>query len=232
MKKSKVKSQKSKKITKRPKRRTLKTKKVIRKKVKKIVRKPAKGVRHNAKRPTSSRQRLGLQPSPRLRPTSRGASKKRIPVPKSIHFEASEFPYYSKNREWALAIILFGVVVGILAWWYKMWLLLVIIILAVIVMFQNANKRPKKLSGSINDVEVKFGNFIYPLVNYRSFWIVPDKNESQLYLRPIKKFANSTHIQIPNDRAIEIHQKLLSILPEEQSGGDAIISKINHWFRF
>jgi hypothetical protein len=204
------------------------------------IKNPARNATHSiaggqrSKSVKKNEKRVAKRPKRRTLTTKKVVRKrvKKISIPTTIRFEASEFPYYSKNREWALAILLFGTAVGVLAYWYKMWLLLIVIVLALFVIFQNANKRPKKLQGRVDETEIQFGEIIYPLVNYRSFWISPDKNESQLYLYPIKKFSNHTHIQIPNDRAIEIHQKLLSIIPEEQSMGNAIVSKINHWFRF
>lgn len=216
--KSKSKNQKVRKSPARPasgrrpkRRRTLKNPKTI---ARKRIRKPAQ---HRAKK-------IVRKKTTRMKP--------KIVIPQEISFEANEFPYYHKTQSWFVIVCILAILIIILSYIYHEWLLIVVVVLAAVVMFQNARKRPKKTLGKITNTEIQFKDQTYQLSAFRSFWIVPEKNECQLFLRPIQRFSSYLHIQVPNEIALAIHAKLLSIMPEERAVGDEIMSKIYGWFRF
>ncbi|HLC38925.1 MAG TPA: hypothetical protein VJJ80_02250 [Patescibacteria group bacterium] len=158
--------------------------------------------------------------------------KKHRPVKIStIKFLAPEFMYFRKGILWYLIIGVIFVATLALAVWQRNWFLTAIVVLSAVVFFQYAPKRPRSLKCRLGLKKIEINGKIFPISNFKSFYLIPDRPNSHLHLEKLRWFSGSLWLNIKNKDAKRIYRQISQILPES-SPKINFLTIINRWIKF
>ena len=143
-----------------------------------------------------------------------------------LSWDAEEFEYYEKNKDWYWSVGIVSIGFFILAIILENWLFALLAVLGGFTVAMHGSKKPREIRFSITSRGILANDVLYPYDSLQHFWINYDPpRHKSLYL--ISKKLAQTQLNIPLGQADpnEVREQLLKFLDEreiEESLFDAI----------
>ncbi|OGY69520.1 MAG: hypothetical protein A2586_00380 [Candidatus Harrisonbacteria bacterium RIFOXYD1_FULL_40_9] len=139
-------------------------------------------------------------------------------LPQSIAWNAPEFMYKEKGREWYLWSVGILAALVLFALWQKNFLLIVFLGIAYGLMMTWSKRMPRVLSFEVGEKGVRIGTFAFcEYSSLAGFWI-REENDSfnELMLLPKSRTGLVLKIFVPCDVSSQVRDFLLLFLPESE----------------
>ena len=142
------------------------------------------------------------------------------------HSPEHHFDKKSNDWYWILGIIVIGA--AVLAFYFSNFLFGVFIIIAGITLGMLSYKETKMVSIRIVAKGLIFGNYLYPWVSFRSFWIEDEHTHgARILLHPLNSFLPLTVIPINEEVDLNDVRDLILEFLEEEFLQESLVHK---WF--
>jgi len=137
---------------------------------------------------------------------------------KVLEWDAREFEYTKKSRDWYWALGALSVVGLALTIIFGNYLLAVFIALSTFLIVLYASKKPDDIHVEISDQGVRVKQSLFPYTNLESFWITPKEDQQSLLLLRVNRLVDPLQIiPISDDVDLtDLREWFLSHLPEEE----------------
>ncbi|MFW0871287.1 MAG: hypothetical protein ACKKL4_02435 [Patescibacteria group bacterium] len=131
---------------------------------------------------------------------------------KIIAWEAPEYQYVQKTKDWFWVVGSIGIFVSIGSFWMDNWSFAILVLLATIILIYLAIRKPRavNIKLNVNKKIITINKAPYYLSNYKAFNI--SEYSGNLLLQSKKKFAALTIIPLPEQAPIE---KITTILEDD-----------------
>jgi len=147
-------------------------------------------------------------------------------------WQAPEYTHYEKGVLWYLAVVICGLLLAGVAFYFHQWLLIAVIVMFVIVFIQYGRRQPQTRNYSILENGIKIDDKFYTFKEFRSFWFIESPEETTLNFQPTKRFALIISLPLsPEIKAEELREVLIKYLPEKRVE-EGFIDQLGRWLKF
>jgi len=147
-------------------------------------------------------------------------------ITETINFEGQDFIYYKKGTTWYIVLVVFGLVVIGLSVLFKQYSLAIAIFVGIAVMLQLSNRRPNKVNCQFGPSGLAIGSKVYQQNKIKSFWIVPDKETSTLYINSMQKLQPTIFVHVANQNIGRVYEFMAKYFVQEQT----VTEEVSNWF--
>ncbi len=136
------------------------------------------------------------------------------PVGKTLSWQAPDFVYYKKTRNWFIIISVIAIILLILFYFMKQYTGMAVVAVAVLAIFSGVKKKPNMIKYVLSDKGITYKNKTYEFENLKSFYMIIEMGIPKLYLEQTGVFKPALLIIIGKINPQIIRSFLLSKLPE------------------
>ncbi|OGF83334.1 hypothetical protein A3B18_00035 [Candidatus Giovannonibacteria bacterium RIFCSPLOWO2_01_FULL_46_13] len=149
-----------------------------------------------------------------------------------LSWEAPEYEYYEKNKDWYWSVGIVTIGFFILAIILKNWLFSIMVLISGFAVAMYGSKKPKIVQFSITSRGIKADKILYPFDNLKYFWINYDPPHiRELYLVSKKTLTTQISIPLGHIDPNEIREHLIKFI-EEKEIEESLFDTIARFFRF
>jgi len=143
---------------------------------------------------------------------------------------APEFIRYKKTAKWFVAVLLVGLVFGVIFAKQGQWSSVALVGTAVVVFTTLSGAKPKKITSALYQDGVVTDGKVFDFTQFKSFWLeAGELPKAKLQL--LGRFAGQVTLPIFDIDPEQVRLFLSKHLPEENRGPD-LIDEINRLMRF
>lgn len=149
-----------------------------------------------------------------------------------VSWEAPEYTYIPKTKDWYWLIGIIAAGLVILSVMLNNFLFSIFIIIAAITVMVTGRRKPKITSFEISSRGISIGNKLYPYDYLKSFWIHYDPpRKKELSLESKKTFMTYITLPLGSTDPNIIRERIVRFLPEKEHN-ESLIENISHYLGF
>ena len=133
-----------------------------------------------------------------------------------LEWEAYEFPYWKKSREWYIAIGIFSCSLLAMSILTGNFLLGVMAPLIFFLLMIYGAKRPRRLHYAITSLGVKIGNRFWRFNELNSFWILYEPEVKEILIANKALLTPKLTLPLDDQDPNELRRLFMKFLPEKQ----------------
>ncbi len=134
----------------------------------------------------------------------------------TITWEAAEYVQHEKNRGWYVGLVLIGLVLASLVFWFGYWSFGVLIIVSVLALIVYSVRPPRVLKYKLDSKGLTEGGKLYAFMDYRAFSVRQDGDNYAIVMIPRKRFGMRVMVYFPKEKGEKIVDVFGGRLPMEE----------------
>lgn len=145
-----------------------------------------------------------------------------------FEWEADEFEYHNKDKNWILYLIGGVVLVSVIFGLMQQWAGVALAIIMGVVVYMYAFVKPKKIHLVITKDGLLMGEKLYPTKEMKSFWI---NNEGILFIEHKNYWPNRTSVLLDSVDVVVLEDFLSHFIKKEDRKDREMADKISKWLK-
>jgi hypothetical protein len=142
-------------------------------------------------------------------------------------WDSLSFEKKAKDYRWYLiAAILILAAIGFLIWQRDYFTIGILVVVSVVLFWYIRSQKPKSVTYTITPLGITANDQLYPFAELHSFWIVYNKNVSNLYLAFTKKYLPSLVINLGAADPVTVKNILVRRIPEQAKRSESMVDKM------
>ncbi|MBI4185715.1 hypothetical protein HY524_01535 [Candidatus Berkelbacteria bacterium] len=149
-----------------------------------------------------------------------------------IAWEAPQFQEYQRGWLWLLGLVIITLSLAAIFFTINDYSAMVVVLLAAVVIYQQANAKPKQIVYRIDEDGIHIGSESLDWTQLKAFWLsAPSGAKPHLYLETTNRWHPVRTIHLVNVDPADLQARLEQFLPEHLTRGEATADLLVRWLK-